>query len=188
MAFTCLLLINFYSVGAHAPKIGQASNGPISPEDDEPYAEFFDPGGMSNVFRSASSQDKAITCYIKPWNGKRKGFYDVRGDAQPDFSLLGDDYMMLTGGNPLTRDGTSASAPVFAAMIALVNGMRLRAEKPALGFLSPLLYSSKASPVFRDVKDDSETEGCADGNFIEPGWDALGGWDATGLGEPDFTR
>src|SRR6478735_8787722 len=117
-------------------------------------------GGMSNVFKSASSQSKAISCYIKPWNGKRKGFY-VRGDAQPDFSLLGDDYMMLTGGNPLTRDGTSASAPVFAAMIALVNGMRLRGEKPALGFLRPLLYSAKASPVFCDVKDDSETEGCA---------------------------
>ncbi|EXA36865.1 hypothetical protein FOVG_12749 [Fusarium oxysporum f. sp. pisi HDV247] len=42
MAFTGPLLITFYSVGAHAPKIGQASNGPISPEDDELYAEFFE--------------------------------------------------------------------------------------------------------------------------------------------------
>ncbi|KAM5520654.1 tripeptidyl-peptidase sed4 [Fusarium oxysporum f. sp. phaseoli] len=42
MAFTGPLLITFYSVGAHAPKIGQASNGPISPEDHELYAEFFE--------------------------------------------------------------------------------------------------------------------------------------------------
>ncbi|KAM0437938.1 hypothetical protein ACHAQK_007023 [Fusarium lateritium] len=289
MAFTGPLPVTFYSVGGHAPKIGQDPNRPISPDDNEPYAEFFeyvlglkDPpkvisisynddeknvpvayarhvcdlfakaaargisiigssgdggaagvggdntclgvsgkkrlfvptfpsscpwmtsvgataayggaasfssGGMSNVFKRASWQDKAVSGHIKALKGKHKGFYNVSGRAQPDVSLLGDDYLTLTGGYPSTHFGTSASAPVFAAMIALVNDMRLRAKKPALGFLNTLLYSEKASAVFRDVKDGSETEGCADGNFFETGWEALAGWDAaTGLGEPDFAK
>ncbi|KAF5241354.1 hypothetical protein FANTH_9159 [Fusarium anthophilum] len=289
MAFTGPLPVTFYSVGGHAPKIGQAPNKPISPDDNEPYAEFFEyilglknppkvisisynddeknvpvayathvcdlfakaaargisiigssgdggaagaggdntclgvsgkkrlfvptfpsscpwmtsvgataeyggaasysSGGMSNVFKRASWQDKAVSGYIKALKGKHKGFYNVSGRAQPDVSLLGDNFLTLTGGQASIHDGTSASAPVFAAMIALVNDKRLRAKKPALGFLNPLLYSSKASSVFRDVKDGSETEGCADGNFFETGWEALAGWDAaTGLGEPDFTK
>ncbi|KAG5806370.1 hypothetical protein H9Q74_009098 [Fusarium xylarioides] len=289
MAFTGPLPVTFYSVGGHAPKIGQRPSGTISPDDNEPYAEFFDyilglksppkvvlisynddeksvpivyaqhvcdlfakaaargisiigssgdggasgaggdttclgvsgkkrlfvptfpsscpwmtsvgatrdyggaasfsSGGMSNIFKRASWQDKAVSGYIKALKGKHKGFYNASGRAQPDVSLLGDDYLTLTGGNPLTHDGTSASAPVFAAMVALINDIRLREKKPALGFLNPLLYSAKASPAFRDVKDGSNTVGCADGNFIEPGWEALAGWDAaTGLGEPDFTK
>ena len=37
--------------------------------------------------------------------------------------------------------GTSASAPTFAAVIALVNDALLAAGKPALGFLNPWIYS-----------------------------------------------
>ncbi|KAH7156074.1 tripeptidyl-peptidase sed4 [Dactylonectria macrodidyma] len=289
MAFTGPLPVTFYSVGGHAPKVGQAPGGPISPTDNEPYAEFFEyvlglknppkvisisynddeknvpvayakrvcdlfakaaargisivgssgdggasgaggntsclgvsgkkrlfvptfpsscpwmtsvgatadyggvasfsSGGMSNVFKRASWQDKAVSGYITALKGKHKGFYNTTGRAQPDVSLLGDDYLTLTGGNPSTHDGTSASAPVFAAMIALINDMRLREKKPVLGFLNPLLYSAKTSSAFRDVKDGSNTNGCADGNFFETGWEALAGWDAaTGLGEPDFAK
>ena len=36
--------------------------------------------------------------------------------------------------------GTSASAPSFAAFVALLNDARLAAGKPVLGFLSPLIY------------------------------------------------
>ncbi|KAJ3545486.1 hypothetical protein NM208_g2490 [Fusarium decemcellulare] len=289
MAFTGPLPVTFYSVGGHAPKVGQAPGGPISPDDNEPYAEFFEyvlglknppkvisisynddeknvpvayakrvcdlfakaaargisivgssgdggasgaggdtsclgvsgkkrlfvptfpsscpwmtsvgatadyggvasfsSGGMSNVFKRASWQDKAVSGYITALKGKHKGFYNTTGRAQPDVSLLGDDYLTLTGGQPSNHDGTSASAPVFAAMVALINDMRLRNKKPVLGFLNPLLYSAKTSSAFRDVKDGSDTRGCADGNFFETGWEALAGWDAaTGLGEPDFAK
>ncbi|KAH7116313.1 tripeptidyl-peptidase 1 [Dactylonectria macrodidyma] len=289
MAFTGPLPVTFYSIGGHAPKLGQAPGGPISPNDNEPYAEFFEyvlglknppkvisisynddennvpvayakrvcnlfakaaargisivgssgdggasgtgsntsclgvsgkkrrfvsafpsscpwmtsvgatadyggvasfsSGGMSNIFKRASWQDKAVSGYITALKGKHKGFYNTTGRAQPDVSLLGDDYLTLTGGNPSIHDGTSASAPVFAAMIALINDMRLREKKPVLGFLNPLLYSAKTSSAFRDVKDGSNTNGCADGNFFEPGWEALAGWDAaTGLGEPNFAK
>jgi tripeptidyl-peptidase-1 len=144
---------------------------------------------MSNVFKRPSWQDKAVAGYIKALKGKHKGYYNTTGRAQPDVSLLGDDYLTLTGGQASIHDGTSASAPVFAAMVALINDMRLREKKPVLGFLNPILYSAKANSAFRDVKDGSNSVGCADGNFFETGWEALAGWDAaTGLGEPNFAE
>ncbi|KAH6986891.1 tripeptidyl-peptidase 1 [Ilyonectria destructans] len=289
MAFTGPLPVSFYSVGGHAPKVGQKPSTHISPDDNEPYAEFFEyvlalknppkvisisynddeknvpvayakrvcdlfakaaargisivgssgdggaagaggdstclgvsgkkrlfvptfpsscpwmtsvgatadyggvasfsSGGMSNVFKRPSWQDKAVTGYIKALKGKHKNYYNTTGRAQPDVSLLGDDYLTLTGGQASIHDGTSASAPVFAAMVALINDMRLREKKPVLGFLNPMLYSAKTNSAFRDVKDGSNSVGCADGNFFEPGWEALAGWDAaTGPGEPNFAK
>jgi tripeptidyl-peptidase-1 len=37
--------------------------------------------------------------------------------------------------------GTSASAPAFAAIVALLNDVRLSNDLSPLGFLNPLLYS-----------------------------------------------
>jgi tripeptidyl-peptidase-1 len=41
-----------------------------------------------------------------------------------------------------TVSGTSASAPTFASIIALLNDELIAAGKPPLGFLNPLLYSA----------------------------------------------
>jgi tripeptidyl-peptidase-1 len=41
--------------------------------------------------------------------------------------------------------GTSASAPAFAGVIALLNDAMLAAGKPPLGFLNPLLYGAGAA-------------------------------------------
>lgn len=152
-------------------------------------AAGFSSGGMSNLFARPSWQDKNVTAYIKALNGSHAGFYNKTGRGIPDVSLLGDDYLILSGGYPSSHDGTSASAPVFASMIALINDIRLRAKKPVLGFLNPLLYAAKAQSVYKDIADGSESTGCADSNSFETGWQALKGWDAaTGLGEPDFQK
>eukprot|EP00928_Gymnodinium_smaydae_P016157 TRINITY_DN16021_c0_g1_i3.p1 TRINITY_DN16021_c0_g1~~TRINITY_DN16021_c0_g1_i3.p1 ORF type:complete len:758 (+),score=85.48 TRINITY_DN16021_c0_g1_i3:54-2327(+) len=45
------------------------------------------------------------------------------GRGVPDVSLAGHSYMVEVGGNMLGVDGTSASAPVFAAMISTINAM-----------------------------------------------------------------
>lgn len=146
-------------------------------------------GGMSNYFARPSWQTNAVAGYIKALNGSHAGLYNKTGRGVPDVSLLGDNYLTLESGFASRSSGTSASAPVFAAMIALINDIRLRAKKPALGFLNPILYSDKAKTVFRDVADGDQGRGCSDGNWFEPGWEALPGWDAvTGLGEPDFDK
>lgn len=41
--------------------------------------------------------------------------------------------------------GTSASAPTFAAIVALLNDAMLAAGRPPLGFLNPLLYLKGAA-------------------------------------------
>lgn len=80
--------------------------------------------------------------------------------------------------------GTSAAAPLWAALIALADQQRATQHKPALGFLNPALYQlggrgsgSGASP-YHDV-----TVG---GNLY---YEATPGWDySTGWGTPDAAR
>lgn len=46
--------------------------------------------------------------------------------------------------------GTSASSPSFAGFVALLNDARIKAKKPSLGFLNPLIYSVGV-PAFNDI-------------------------------------
>lgn len=88
----------------------------------------------------------------------------------------------------------SASAPVFAAVVAILNSIRLAEGKPVLGFLNPLLYSLKGAGL-NDIVD-GYSEGCtgfsrasslATPYIPRAGWNATVGWDpVTGLGTPNF--
>ena len=70
-------------------------------------------------------------------------------------------------------EGTSASSPVFASMVSLVNDRLLNAGKPPLGFLNPLLYSDKATAMFNDITEGSNP-GCGTTGFAAvQGWDAV---------------
>lgn len=95
--------------------------------------------------------------------------------------------------------GTSAAAPVTAAIIALLNDARLRAGKPALGFINPLLYLI-GSGALNDITTGGSI-GCngysyqsgaaVPGSSIIPyaSWNATAGWDpVTGLGTPNFEK
>jgi kumamolisin len=59
-----------------------------------------------------------------------------------------------SGGGWLTVGGTSAAAPMWAAMIALANQQAAKAGKGHLGFLNPLLYKIGSSANYhRDFHD-----------------------------------
>ncbi|GJC97740.1 tripeptidyl-peptidase [Colletotrichum higginsianum] len=89
-------------------------------------------------------------------------------------------FPVVWNGTSHLLDGTSASAPTFAAIIALINDALLAEGRPSLGFLNPWLYSS-ALPGLRDVTIGSN-RGCG-----TMGFPAVEGWDAaTGLGTPWF--
>jgi len=45
--------------------------------------------------------------------------------------------------------GTSASCPVVAGVFALLNGIRLEAGKPALGYLNPFIYKNPQVSIFK---------------------------------------
>jgi kumamolisin len=84
----------------------------------------------------------------------------------------------LSGGQVApTGKGTSAAAPMWAALMALINE---RAGRP-VGFVNPQLYHAAGSGgVFRDITVGTNAFGGG------PGYEAATGFDAcTGLGSPD---
>ena len=97
-------------------------------------------------------------------------------------ALLGADYITYNGGLKITVYGTSASSPVFAGMVSLVNAARLAAGKSALGWLNPALYALSSNFILNDIT--SGHNKCTDsGLCCLQGFTAATGWDpVTGLG------
>lgn len=93
----------------------------------------------------------------------RRGVPDVSADADPDSG-----YAVRIDGTDTVVGGTSAVAPLWAALIARVNATR---GKP-VGFVNTLLYAQAGA--FNDV-----TSGNNGDYSAGPGWDAC-----TGLGTP----
>lgn len=83
---------------------------------------------------------------------------------------------------PTLVDGTSVASPITAGVLTLVNDALLAAGKRPLGFLNPMLYSTKGAG-FTDITSGSVT-GC---NDTTAGFPAKAGWDAaSGFGSPNF--
>jgi kumamolisin len=120
-------------------------------------------GGFSNQFPLPAWQASAK---IEPPAGGGRGMPDVSGDADPETG-----YNVLVDGESLVIGGTSAVAPLWSGLIALLNQ---KLGKP-LGFLQPALYAlPKSSDAFHDI-----TSGSNGAFSAGPGWDA-----ASGLGSP----
>jgi tripeptidyl-peptidase I len=141
-------------------------------------------GGFSEYFGVPDWQRDATAAYVAGLNGSHDGWYNGTGRGFPDVTLVGVRYLL---GGTFTTKGTSASTPVWAAMVALINDARRRAGKSALGFLNPLLYSEQVRAALWDVTS-GNIEGCiADNGDVEVGFSSAVGWDpASGLGIPDF--
>ena len=84
--------------------------------------------------------------------------------------------------------GTSASCPVIAGMVSLINSARLDAGKPALGWLNPKIYALNGS-FANDVTSGnnkctrSASLCCYQGFYAAPGWDPV-----TGFGSVNFEK
>lgn len=164
-------------------------------------------GGFSKYFPQASYQSAAVGSYLQrhvsPSTRAYYGPYtNFSGRGFPDVAAhsVSPDYQVVDAGRPKRDGGTSAAAPLWAAVVGLLNDARFRAGKPALGFLNPLLYAF-SSRVLVDVTE-GYAIGCNGGNTqtgkpeppgsgIVPGarWNATEGWDpVTGMGMPDFQK
>ena len=104
----------------------------------------------------------------------------LSGRGYPDVALLGTDYIVFAGGEVDVLAGTSASAPVFGAMVSLVNAARQAIGKPSLGWINPALYSL-SHKFINDITSGDNTCSvefcCTNGFYAAPGWDPV-----TGLG------
>ena len=94
------------------------------------------------------------------------------------------DYIMLYHVSVIVS-GTSASSPVFAGMVALVNSARRANGNSTLGWLNPALYSLSSSFVNDITSGDNRC--LASGGCCSQGFYASVGWDpVTGLGSVNF--
>lgn len=117
-------------------------------------------GGVSTVFPLPSYQ-KNIP--VPTSTNPCRGVPDVAGDADP---VTG--YQVRVDGANYVFGGTSAVAPLWAGLIALMNQ---KLNKP-VGFLNPLIYGSLAGKgVVNDV-----TSGSNGAFSAATGWDACTGW------------
>src|SRR5260370_15713192 len=94
-------------------------------------------GGFSSFFATPAYQ-QALPASVQNQLKQRRGVPDVAGDADPRTGLA-----IYTGGWEL-GGGTSASAPLWAAFMAIADQM---AGHP-LGFINPALYKLAASSSY----------------------------------------
>ncbi|KAH9059750.1 tripeptidyl peptidase A [Lactarius vividus] len=143
----------------------------------------FSGGGFSNYFLRPAWQQVAVGKYLASLpKGTYAGLFNSFGRAIPDVSAQASSFRIFFQGRAVHISGTSASAPSFAAFVALLNDVRISAGKPALGFLNPLIYALNGVG-FNDIKA-GNAPGCG-----TPGFNATVGWDpVTGFGTPDFGK
>lgn len=119
-------------------------------------------GGVSTYFALPTWQENAGVPKPSGKSGGR-GVPDVAGDASPATG-----YNIFVDGTKQVVGGTSAVAPLWAGLIALINQKN---GKPA-GLVNPALYA--APTAFHDI-----TQGNNGSFSAGPGWDAC-----TGMGSP----
>ena len=127
-------------------------------------------GGVSALFKVPAYQH-GVTLPPAPSRKGGRGVPDVAGDADPDSG-----YRIVTGGQTGLIGGTSAAAPLWAGIAAVLNAS---AGKP-IGQPHVRLYA--IPQAFHDV-----TKG--DNKAGSIGFAAALGWDpCTGLGSPDGAK
>ncbi len=120
-------------------------------------------GGVSTLFPLPTWQKSAKVPATSSKTGGR-GVPDVSGNADPATG-----YTIRVDGQTTVIGGTSAVAPLWAALIAVANSQ----SKQSAGFLNPTLYTTPKS--FRDI-----TQGNNGAFKAATGWDPC-----TGLGTPN---
>lgn len=131
-------------------------------------------GGVSEKFSLPTWQANAnVPTSANPDKFVGRGVPDVTGNADPQTG-----YNVRVDGQDMVIGGTSAVAPLWAGLIALIN-QRLG---QSAGFLNPTLYQNyqalQQHSAFRDI-----TQGNNGAYHAGPGWDAC-----SGLGSPNGTN
>ena len=172
--------VDFPAASPHATACGgtrlAGANGVIDSEvvwnDGDGWATG---GGVSETFDAPDWQKVRPTSVNPPHTRQGRGVPDISGNAD---SATG--YRIHVNGRDGVVGGTSAVAPLWAGLIALVN----EAAGRHVGFINPLLYAAPAA-TFRDITRGSNAIGPVGGAQPTAGYDAAPGWDpCTGLGSP----
>jgi kumamolisin len=127
-------------------------------------------GGISDLFPVPTFQQNANLPPSVNDGQRRRGVPDVAGDAAP-----GTGYEVVVNGQSQVFGGTSAVAPLWAGLTALIN----EGASTPVGFFLPFLYAN--STLLRQItQGDNNPSGSDIGYAAGPGWNAC-----TGLGVPN---
>lgn len=141
-----------------------------------------DPGA-----RAVPSWQKRV---IAAWRARERGVVAAHatGRGVPDVASDADfntGCQLLIGGLDTAAGGTSASAPLWAALLARVNAALVTRHGTRVGFVNPALYTPAAVRTFRNIATGSNSIADPPGPFSA----VAGTWDpCTGLGTPDGRR
>ncbi|WFC97024.1 hypothetical protein MBRA1_003691 [Malassezia brasiliensis] len=174
----------FPSTCPYVTSVGGTATPPTETVADRVRDGFSTGSGFSNYFAQPAWQQSVVQRYVNDSVAPafRTHFW-ADGRAYPDVAVVATSLATWMHNATVQTSGTSASAPIFAATVALLNDVRLAANQTYLGFLNPLLYTRLAQEpgAFYDVQHGSNS-GCGTAGFnATPGWDA-----ASGFGSPRF--
>ncbi|KAI0630312.1 subtilisin-like protein [Trametes polyzona] len=145
---------------------------------------FASGGGFSNLFPRPRFQERAVQKYLDEFAPPYgPDVFNRTGRAYPDVAVNGHNIAGINNGKDWVSGGTSASAPIFAAMLTAVNDARIAAGKSPVGWINPMIYSHFFTGVWNDITNGSNPGCGTDGFPAAPGWDPV-----TGLGTPNFPR
>ncbi len=127
-------------------------------------------GGVSLVFGRPAWQEK-INVPLNPVGRFGRGVPDMALNADPDTG-----YAIVFQGQRTVIGGTSASTPITAALLTLINEQRAANGRGPLGFVTPRLYQLGPTAAFHDILEGNNSIPGVSGYRCGPGWDAVTGW------------
>ncbi|KAK3676887.1 hypothetical protein LTR78_003091 [Recurvomyces mirabilis] len=153
-------------------------------------------GGFSNLFPRPAYQDEAVSAYAKnsvPSTYSQYSGFKASGRGMPDISAFSTNFPVVYLGLTFGVGGTSASTPLCAAIVTLLNDYEASQGRPPLGFPNPWLYGLNKNGL-HDITGGGFNNGSC--NWLSecrlpatPGYPVTTGWDAvTGLGSPTFDQ
>ena len=165
---------NYGSSSPYVTSVGGVYNGELGM--DKLEVDTISSGGFSSMEANpiGAWQKKAVAAYLQT-TGERPAKFNASHRCCPDLSIYDSGYYIIQDGSSTPIGGTSAAAPSFSGMIALLNDARLLAGKTSLGFLNPFLYANEAA--FFDV-----TRGDNGGFAAVAGYDPASGLGTFGTG------
>ena len=163
-----------YALGCGGTRLEAANNQPASETVWNESANSATGGGISDFFPLPAWQANAkVPPSVNANHHVGRGVPDVTGNADPQTG-----YSVYVDGQNAVFGGTSAVAPLWAGLIALINQQR----GLSVGYLNPTLYQNYAQLVQANALRDVTT-----GN--NGAYSAGTGWDAcSGVGSPDGAK
>jgi kumamolisin len=160
-------------------------------------------GGVSSTFTDGADYPWQKDIRIDGQPAQGRGVPDVAGNASPysgyDINVYGQKTSVLNASNsrvPATPAGTSAVAPLYAGLIAMLNANLFPTgltNAASVGFLNPTLYQwgvaqqaqGTGNGIFQDIATGNNYfNGASPFYNSTSGWDACTGWgsiNGTGL-------